>query len=113
MGLSFTIDGHCDTDWSVNNLKAKNFCMYTGYFAYDSVSSTALTITTYLGINNVIGFVASPKDKLVFEFSPANGTIQPMCTVGSTTGLAIPLGCTASYSVDSVTSIPFLCWGFR
>ncbi len=112
--LTFTLEPRFYGDFQVNNLAARQLQLVHGYFDYDAASSSALTVTTALvGLNTLLGFVASSKGGVMWSFSPATALLQPVAgCYYSATGVCY-FTATASLDVASITSIPFLCWGYR
>lgn len=112
--LNFDLEPRFYGDFSVNNLASRNFCIVSGYFSYDAASSSALTVTTALvGLTDIIGFVAASKGGVMWSFSPSTDTLQPVAgCYYSATGVCY-FTSTASLDVASITSIPFLCWGYK
>ena len=120
--LNFSLNPTFGTDFSLHNLAAKRFKIVVGEFGYDAASSSALTVTTAMvGLNDIRGFIASPKGNTFWQFNPSNDTLQPCiggrCSVtisatGVFTGM-VDFNPTASIAVGSITSVPFLCWGFE
>jgi len=126
--LTFNLNPTFGTDFSLNNLAAKRFKLVVGEFTYDAASSSAMTVTTAMvGLNDIRGFIATPKGNVFWQFNPANDTLQPVTGVyasisgvgaSSSTSLTMDatlasLVPTSSFSVASITSVPFLCWGFE
>jgi hypothetical protein len=114
--LSFELTPTFGTDFSLNNLAAKRFKIVNGYFNYDAASSSALTVTTAMvGLNDIRGFVAASKGTVIWTFDPATDQIRPMAgfIASLTTTVAQYFAVTASMAVASITSVPFLCWGFE
>ena len=113
-GLTFTLEPNFYGDFSVNNLASRNLQIVNGYFTYDSASSSALTVTTAMtGLNKIQGFIAAPKGNVFWDFNPATAVVRPVAGVFSSATGAAYLTASASFDVASITSIPFLCWGFR
>ena len=103
-------------DFSLSNLAAKRFKLVFGEFAYDAASCSALTVTTAMvGLNDIRGFVASPKGNVFWMFDPSADTVQPIPGIVSSVSATCKdtFNPTASWSVASITSVPFLCWGFE
>jgi hypothetical protein len=117
MGLTFDLDPTMYGDFTVNNLASRQLQIVSGYFSYDSASSTAMTITsTYTGLNRLVGFLACPKGGAFFQVVPGTDfTVKAITTVlSSVSGTTIDtFATTASVVVASITSIPFLAWGYR
>lgn len=115
--LSFTLEPTFYGDFTMDNLNARQFQIVNGYFTYDAASASALTVTaSMVGLNRILGFVASPKGNVFWNFTPGTNLVQPVPgVIDSATVSASLLGFnpTASFDVASITSIPFLCWGFR
>lgn len=113
-GLSFNLEPTFYGDFSVNNLSSRNLQIAHGYFTYDAASSSALTVTTAMtGLNQIKGFIASPKGNVFWDFNPATAVLRPIAGVFSSVTGAAYLTASASFDVASITSVPFLCWGFR
>jgi hypothetical protein len=115
-GLTFNLDPTVGTDPSINNLAAKRFKLVSGYFTYDAASSSALTVTTAMvGLNDIRGFIASPKDDVFWTFDPGTDQVRPYSGfIASVTTTAVQyFSSTASIAVSSITSVPFLCWGYE
>jgi hypothetical protein len=118
MGLTFQLDPTFYGDFTPANLQSRQLHLVNGYFSYDSASSTALTITAaYVGLNRLCGFLACPKGNAYFQVSPGTDfTVQAITSNISSVSVAVELGslcATASVAVGSITSIPFLAWGYR
>ena len=117
MGLTFQLDPTFYGDFTPANLQSRSLQLVNGYFSYDSASSTAMTITASLvGLNRVLGFLACPKGNAFFQVAPGTDfTVQAVTTVVSSVSGTMSDGFVASATtaVASITSIPFLCWGFR
>ena len=113
-GLTFTLEPNFYGDFSVNNLASRNFCLVHGYFTYDSASCSYVAFDADdVGLNKIQGFVASPKGGVFWTFDPANVRLQPVAgAYYSATGMCY-FTSTASLDVASITSVAFLCWGFR
>jgi hypothetical protein len=114
MSLAFTLEPTFYADFTLDNLNSRQLQLVHGQFAYDSASSTALTVTqAMVGLSRILGFVSCGTGDVFFNFSVANSTIEPVSGVfSSATGFTAFLS-TASSAIASITSIPFLCWGFR
>ena len=114
MGLTFQLEPTFYGDFTLDNLNSRQFQIVNGYFSYDSASSTALTVTQALtGLSRILGFVSCGKGDVFFSFDPSASTIEPVAGVFSSATGATPFLSTASFAIASITSIPFLCWGFR
>jgi len=115
--LSFNLDPNMGTDFSVKNLAAKRFKFVHGYFDYDAASSSALTVTTAMvGLNDIRGFYAAPKDGVfMWQFSPSTDILTPVAGfMASVTANSVQYFVnTASAAIASITSVPFLCWGYE
>ena len=113
-GLTFTLEPTFYGDFTMDNLNSRQLQIVHGYFTYDAASSSALTVTaSMVGLNRILGFVAAPKGNAFWNFTPSTNLLQPAFgAYTSATGI-ITFSATASIDVASITSIPFLCWGFR
>lgn len=117
MGLTFQLDPTFYGDFTPANLQSRGLQIVNGYFSYDSASSTAMTITSaYTGLNRLMGFVASPKNGAFFQVTPGTdfkvqAIAQCVSSVSGTMGATFTS--TASVVIGSITSIPFLAWGYR
>lgn len=112
MGIAFQLDERFYGDFTLDNLNSRQFSIVCGTFAYDSASSTALSVTG-TGLRNVLGFVACNKGGTSFAYSPATGAIQPISIFSSVTGVCYSAASGSGDFTTSITSIPFMCWGFR
>jgi hypothetical protein len=112
MGIAFQLDERLYGDFTLDNLNSRQMSFVCGTFAYDSASSTALTVTG-TGLRNIMGFTACNKGGMSFQFTPANNTIQPISVLSSVTGVCYTVATASGDFTTSVTSIPFMCWGFR
>jgi hypothetical protein len=117
MGLTFQLDPTFYGDFTPANLQSRQLQLVNGYFSYDSASSTAMTITAaYVGLNRLCGFLACPKGNAFFQVTPGTDfTVQALiqCVASVSTTMGATFTATASVVVASITSIPFLAWGFR
>ena len=117
MGLTFQLDPTFYGDFTPANLQSRQLHLVNGYFSYDSASSTAMTITAaYVGLNRLCGFLACPKDNAFFQVTPGTdfkvqALTQCVASVSGTMGTTFTA--TASVVIASITSIPFVAWGFR
>lgn len=112
--LTFTLEPRFYGEFTVDNLSSRQLCIVNGVFTYDAASSSALTVTVAMvGLNDIKGFIASPKGNVFWDYSPATATLRPVAGVFSSATGAAYLTASASFDVASITSIPFLCWGFR
>ena len=116
MGLTFQLDPTFYGDFTPANLQSRSLHLVSGYFSYDSASSTAMTITADLtGLNRLLGFIAMPKGNIFWQTVPGTDfSIQAIQnTVSSISATYDVFMATASSVIGSVTSIPFLAWGYR
>ena len=116
MGLTFDLDPTFYRDFTPANLQSRQLQLVNGYFSYDSVSSTAMTITAaHVGLNRICGFLACPKGNAAFQVAPGTDfTVQAITSVLSSVSTTLDTWmATASAVVGSITSIPFLAWGYR
>lgn len=116
MALDFQLEPTFYGDFQVNNLAARQLQIVHGTFTYDAASSSALTITaSMVGLTKITGFFAVPKDNVIWAWSPSTSIMTPLSTAYvpvTGTAYATFVG-SATVAVASITSIPFLCWGFR
>lgn len=123
MALNFQLEPTPHTDFKLSNLVAKSFRLVHGYFTYDSsASASALTVTAAMvGLNALKGFIATPvgssisgNQVIMFTWSPSTNMLAPIGAVQ--TSITADIGAviaTASFVVAaSITSIPFLAWGY-
>jgi hypothetical protein len=114
--LGFRLESRFYGDFTMDNLNSRQLCIVNGDFDYDAASSSALTVTAALvGLNDIKGFIAAPKGGVFWQFNPANDTVQPVgAAILQVTGTGVAtFSSSATIDIASITSIPFLCWGFR
>jgi len=104
-------------DFSINHLASRNICLVSGTFAYDSASSTALTISgADIGLSRIDGLFVSNKSPVIFgvaSVSAAEWTVSPFSVMSSVSTTLCTTIATASGVIASVTGVPFLAWGSR
>jgi len=114
--LSFDLDPTVGTDPSINNLAAKRFKLVSGTFNYDAASSSALTVTTAMvGLNDIRGFFACNTANVIWQYSASTDILTPMAgfIASLTTTVVQYFKPSASMAIASITSVPFLCWGYE
>lgn len=114
--LTFTLEPMLYGDFTINNLASRKFAIVNGYFTYDAASCSALTITVAMtGLTDIRGFIAAPKGNVFWQFDPSTETVQPIPSAyASISGTCYAVfNATASNDVASITSVPFLAWGFQ
>jgi len=114
--LTFTLEPTFYGDFTPANLQARSLQLVHGYFTYDAASSSALTVTAAMvGLNDIKGFIAAPKGGAFWQFDPGTETVQPLGgAILQVTGTGVAtFSSSATIDIASITSIPFLCWGFR
>ena len=116
MAIAVTVTAGMD-DFSFKHLSSRNVCMVAGTFAYDSASSTALTISgADLGLSRIDALFVSNKTPCMFgvaSVSAAEWTVQPLSAISSVSTTLCVLMATASLVIASTTGIPFFAFGQR